>query len=49
MCEFIFKLLAVSAITYAWMWYLVWEYEYYKLGIRRKRWWERRIGKRGPS
>lgn len=41
LCEFTLKLLALSAGTWFWLWYLVWEYEYFRTGKReRKRWWE---------
>ena len=43
LCGQILQLLAVTAGTYFWLWYLVWEYEHFRNGKPRTRWWERDI------
>jgi len=38
-CTEALGLLAIGAGTYFWLWYLTWEYEHYRLGKRKKKWW----------
>ncbi len=43
LCAHVLQLLAIAAGTGFWMWYLLWEYEHFRNGKPRTRWWERDI------